>query len=436
METMRAIIGSGWSWYRQTFQDQGCVGKLFLLFVPFMTVICSGGTGLIMLSAVVSSNSLGTPEPALSGNLASSSAMNSGLVADEGIDEELSVDATAEGMIEEIAEVTRVIDGDTIEVEIDGRTYRVRYIGVDTPERGDLFFDEATDANRVLVEGETVKLVKDTSETDRYGRLLRYVYLSDGTFVNATLVEDGYAQIATFPPDVQFQELFRDLQQAAQEEETGLWGNEVNNVVSEDEIVEVIDPIATVMPSDTPTASPSPSATATQVATSTPVPPTYTSTPSLPTSTPIPAATNTPVPVPTNTQVPLPTNTPVPVATNTPIPPPTAVADTAPDVQITHIFFDGVVARVESDEYAVITNVGGSPVNLGGWLLNAGDDGQNFVFPSFDLQPGQSCRVYTNENHPEWCGFNYGRGSAIWNNKGDCGYLYDSSGALVSERCY
>jgi LysM repeat protein len=111
-------------------------------------------------------------------------------------------------------------------------------------------------------------------------------------------------------------------------------------------------------------------------------------------------------------------------------PPPAAA------VQIACVHFDGVVFRAESDEYAVITNHGGAAVNLAGWRLNAGDAGQDFVFPSFELQPGQSCRVYTNEVHTETCGFTFGRGSAIWNNAGDCGYLYQANGTLVSKYCY
>ena len=119
----------------------------------------------------------------------------------------------------EEAEVTRVIDGDTIEVMIEGQSFRVRYIGMDTPERGDPFFQEATDANARLVANQTVTMVKDVSETDRYGRLLRYVYLADGTFVNAELVRQGYALVATYPPDVAHQELFVALQQEAREAE-------------------------------------------------------------------------------------------------------------------------------------------------------------------------------------------------------------------------
>ena len=123
----------------------------------------------------------------------------------------------------ERATVDYVIDGDTIEVLINGRTYRVRYIGVDTPERDEPFYNEATQANQQLVAGQELVLVKDVSETDRYGRLLRYVYLTDGTFVNAELLRRGYAHLVTFPPDVAHQEQFQQLQTAAREASRGLW---------------------------------------------------------------------------------------------------------------------------------------------------------------------------------------------------------------------
>ena len=121
------------------------------------------------------------------------------------------------------AEVVWVIDGDTIEVEIDGQEYRVRYIGIDTPERDMPYYEQATQANRQLVENQTILLVKDVSETDRFGRLLRYIYLPDGTFVNAQLVETGYAQAVTFPPDVAFADHFRQLQEEARQSGRGLW---------------------------------------------------------------------------------------------------------------------------------------------------------------------------------------------------------------------
>jgi len=83
--------------------------------------------------------------------------------------------------------------GHTIKVDIDGAVYTVRYIGIDCPEMDQQFGGEAAEANRQLVEGQTLLLEKDVSETDRYGRLLRYAYLADGAFVNAELVRAGYA---------------------------------------------------------------------------------------------------------------------------------------------------------------------------------------------------------------------------------------------------
>ena len=123
------------------------------------------------------------------------------------------------------AEVTYVFDGDTIEVELDGRAYRLRYIGVDTPERDEPYYQAAFDFNRDLVAGQTVTLVRDVSETDQYGRLLRYVYLSDGTFVNAAIIRQGMGRLVTFPPDVAQTEFLKGLQAEAREAGAGMWGD-------------------------------------------------------------------------------------------------------------------------------------------------------------------------------------------------------------------
>jgi len=310
----------------------------------------------------------------------------------------------------EQALVVRVIDGDTIEVEIAGQNYRVRYIGMDTPERGDLFYQKATDANARLVAGQTVTMVKDVSETDRYGRLLRYIYLANGTFVNAELVRQGYAQVATYPPDVAHQELFVTLQQEAREAAMGLWGDEVA-AASGPTVIEVV---MTTEPADTP----APLVTSTSVPTLIPSP--------LPVATALPTAN----PVVTATAVaaaPEPTQPPAPSETAPPAP---------GAVVIFHVFYDGLEYRAEGDEYAEITNQGGSSVNLSGWHLNAGDPGQDFWFPAFELAPGQSCRVYTDEVHPETCGFSFNSGRALWNNGGECGMLYDQNGSEVSRYCY
>jgi len=114
----------------------------------------------------------------------------------------------------ELAQVTRVIDGDTIDVEIDGVEYRVRYVGVNTPERDEPCYGDAVRANEALVEGRTVRLVQDTSDEDRFGRLLRYIYVGD-VFVNESLVRDGYAEVVLYQPDDGFYDEFLDLEQAA-----------------------------------------------------------------------------------------------------------------------------------------------------------------------------------------------------------------------------
>lgn len=114
----------------------------------------------------------------------------------------------------EIATVTRVIDGDTIDVLLNGQQMRVRYVGVNTPERDEPCYSDATQANRDLVEGKTVTLVTDTSETDPYDRLLRYIY-ADGVFVNESLVRDGFAEAVKYPPDDAFYDEFLSLEQTA-----------------------------------------------------------------------------------------------------------------------------------------------------------------------------------------------------------------------------
>ena len=114
----------------------------------------------------------------------------------------------------EPAVVTRVIDGDTIDVRLNGEIVRVRYIGVNTPERDEACFSSATEANRALVEGQSVVLTRDQSDTDRYGRLLRFVYVGD-VFVNATLAARGYAESVEYRPDVTQAPLFRQLEQQA-----------------------------------------------------------------------------------------------------------------------------------------------------------------------------------------------------------------------------
>jgi micrococcal nuclease len=133
--------------------------------------------------------------------------------------------------------VTRVVDGDTVEVEIDGVEYDLRYIGIDTPETVhpsepvECFGPEASAYNEELVEGKVVGLEKDVSDVDGFGRLLRYVWLGD-EMVNATLVREGYAFSATYPPDVKHQEALTALQHEARIAERGFWGSVCRDVTS------------------------------------------------------------------------------------------------------------------------------------------------------------------------------------------------------------
>ncbi len=126
--------------------------------------------------------------------------------------------------------VTKVIDGDTIEVATEVGVRRVRYIGIDTPETVhpsrpiECFGHEASLKNKALVEGKWVRLERDISDTDRYGRWLRYVYVDD-EFVNLSLVAGGYATVLTYPPDVRHNSDFLQAERDARAQNMGLWGN-------------------------------------------------------------------------------------------------------------------------------------------------------------------------------------------------------------------
>ena len=121
------------------------------------------------------------------------------------------------------AQVQLVVDGDTIEVMMGGERHTVRYIGMDAPEQqGERMGPEASVANRALVEGKTVYLEKDHSEADKYGRLLRYVFVGD-VFVNAELVRQGLARAQAYPPDLKYQEQLAQLDQEARQAGRGMW---------------------------------------------------------------------------------------------------------------------------------------------------------------------------------------------------------------------
>ncbi len=131
--------------------------------------------------------------------------------------------------VEEVGVVTRVVDGDTVEVAFPGGEMAlVRYIGIDTPEREnetnpqECFYTEATKRNAELVLNKSVRLVRDVSATDQYGRLLRYVYVGDD-LINQRLVREGYALAITYPPDVVMVNELRGAESEARADQVGLW---------------------------------------------------------------------------------------------------------------------------------------------------------------------------------------------------------------------
>jgi micrococcal nuclease len=126
--------------------------------------------------------------------------------------------------------VTRVVDGDTISVAIGNQIEKVRYIGINTPEihhptkGADPYGAVAREANARLVEGRWVNLVLDVQQRDSFGRLLAYVYIGN-RFINAELVWQGYAEAATYPPNVWYADYFVGLQRQARESRRGLWAD-------------------------------------------------------------------------------------------------------------------------------------------------------------------------------------------------------------------
>lgn len=143
------------------------------------------------------------------------------------------------GPVEANATVEHVVDGDTIDVIIDGAEERVRLIGIDTPEiahdasgdrpaqAGECFGQEAQEfASSLLTVGAQVRIERDVVARDDYGRLLGYMYrASDGIFVNFEMVRQGYAHPLTIPPNVVHSESMVDAARRAEAADAGLWGS-------------------------------------------------------------------------------------------------------------------------------------------------------------------------------------------------------------------
>ncbi len=147
--------------------------------------------------------------------------------------------------------VIKVIDGDTIQVSVDGKTETIRLIGIDSPETVDprkpvqCFGKEASSKAKEMLSGKDVMLEADSTqgERDKYDRLLRYIYLEDGTNINMLMIRDGYAHEYTYQSNpYKYQGEFIDAEQSARDEKKGLWADNV-----------CITPMPTILPTSTPT---------------------------------------------------------------------------------------------------------------------------------------------------------------------------------------
>ena len=128
--------------------------------------------------------------------------------------------------------VSKITDGDTFYVKTENsEKFKIRLIGIDAPEsynvgkkfRKEYFGKEAKIFVTNLLKNKKVKLTFDVQKTDRYGRILAYAYLENGVFLNQYLVENGFAVVATFPPNVKFVEIFTKAEKLARKKEVGLW---------------------------------------------------------------------------------------------------------------------------------------------------------------------------------------------------------------------
>lgn len=136
-------------------------------------------------------------------------------------------DSRANAFENSVHQVTRVIDGDTIDIE---NKKRIRLLGLDAPERNACHFEESSAYLKELLEGYDIRIEKDISGTDRYDRFLRYVYIpsedpeDDDVFVNEKLIRGGYAVAQAIAPDNRYRDLFATAEREAKENERGLWG--------------------------------------------------------------------------------------------------------------------------------------------------------------------------------------------------------------------
>lgn len=369
----------------------------------------------------------------------------------------LVTSTVAQGQRQE-ARVLSITDGDTIDVEIDGKQFAVRYILMDSPERGAAFSQEATDANRRLVSGQIVYLERDVNDTDRFDRLLRYVYLTDGTFVNAELVRQGYAFFKRYPPDISRETEIALAQQEAIDNSRGLWTNTDSQ------------PAASTTSNSNPTSAGNSlvnSGTSNgEPVSSQPVSPAN-NVGTINRNANIRSGPGTEYPVAVgsslgqqvtvigknqagdwyqldsgnwiavflvdNVSATLPVITDVPALSEQPAQPsaPTESqpAPAAPQGQANVIIY--IVENYSTFEIIGVKNTGGGPADVGGWYLYGSKGNDSCTIPGGTvLQPGETYQIATGDSQPSGPGQKCGD-KPIWNNNGEVIALLKPGGEVV-----
>jgi micrococcal nuclease len=136
------------------------------------------------------------------------------------------LDKNADIFENSVHQVMHVVDGDTVDIESE---MRIRLLGIDSPESGTCYFDESKAALKKLVEGKHIRIEKDITGADRYGRLLRYAYLpsdkpeDDDIFINTWLLEQGFARVQSIAPDTRYRDLLARAESGARTAKRGLW---------------------------------------------------------------------------------------------------------------------------------------------------------------------------------------------------------------------
>lgn len=201
---------------------------LLVATLPVVLVTCSSNVNTSQSASTPRSSGTATIESApLATNIAAPAPPKTTVVASAAPVEQTNPTGLQSGVA---VEVSRVIDGDTIEVNVSGRIYTVRYIGIDSPETVNprtpiqCFGPEASQKNTELVAGKTVYLERDIIDTDRYGRLLRYVWLENQVLVNETLVIEGFAKADAHPDYTKHTERLSAAQDQARKLRNGMWG--------------------------------------------------------------------------------------------------------------------------------------------------------------------------------------------------------------------